>query len=223
MQPLYALGDNSFSTQTQRTVRRWFNECDHKHPNCQDGADKNFLPTRLLDVSRYKDRVIVIENSTNDAKKPYATLSYSWGLTRFTNLKQDTLSQFVTEGIPLSELPKSIQEAITATRELGLQYIWIDSLSIIQSSAEDWQVEASLMLKVYRNSYVNFAATDTAGAEGGMFRNRDPRTLFDAEFQRRPNSKIFENGIWRIVPKALWDENVLSAFLNTRGWVFQGK
>ena len=34
--------------------------------------------------------------------------------------------------ISYSELPKSLQEAITTTRNLGLQYLWIDSLCIIQ-------------------------------------------------------------------------------------------
>lgn len=126
------------------------------------------------------------------------------------------------EGVPINGLPLSIQEAILATRALGLQYIWIDSLCIVQDSPEDWGIEASLMLQVYRNSFIKFAATDTAGAEGGMCRYRNPRVLLDAEFQGRPNSKIFGNGVWRVVPKALWDEHVLSASLNTRGWVFQG-
>ena len=83
--------------------------------------------------------------------------------------------------------------------------------------------EASLMLQVYRNSSCNIAAADSKSADGGIFRKRDPTKLFDAECQGRPNSVIFGNSIWRIVPKALWDDEVLSAALNTRGWVFQGK
>ncbi|KAF1966850.1 HET-domain-containing protein, partial [Bimuria novae-zelandiae CBS 107.79] len=202
-------------------MRRWTQECNENHPNCQERADKGFLPTRLLDVTRNEDRVYLVQSNTHDIRKPYATLSYSWGRVEFTRLQVDVLRSFVQEGIPVSDVPKSIQEAIAATRMIGLQYIWIDSLCIIQDSPEDWSIEASLMLQVYRNSFVNFAATDTAGADGGMFRKRNPRALFDAECQGQPNSRIFGNAIWRIVPKALWGEHVLSASLNTRGWVFQ--
>jgi hypothetical protein len=127
------------------------------------------------------------------------------------------------EGLRVEELPQTIREAVKITKALGFQYIWVDSLCIMQGPHGDFAYEGSLMLQVYRNAICNIAATDSTGAQSGITRERDPTKLFDAECQGRPNSTIFGNSIWRIVPKSLWDEEVLSATLNTRGWVFQGK
>ena len=54
--------------------------------------------------------------------------------------------------IDLDELPPAIQDAIRLTRLLGLRYIWIDALCIIQDDRDDWTREASKMHKVYTQS-----------------------------------------------------------------------
>ncbi|KAF1959998.1 hypothetical protein CC80DRAFT_590338 [Byssothecium circinans] len=101
------------------------------------------------------------------------------------------------EGIDVATLARTINEAIQITRALGVRYLWIDSLCIVQGVDGDFQGPQWDITTPY------------------------PEQLLDAEFQGRPNSTIFGNSIWRVVPKALWDEQVLSASLNTRGWVFQ--
>lgn len=50
---------------------------------------------------------------------------------------------------------------------LGVRYLWIDSLCIVQDDAEDWAREAGQMAKVYRNAYLTLnAATSDADTEG---------------------------------------------------------
>jgi hypothetical protein len=61
------------------------------------------------------------------------------------------------------------------SRLLGLQYLWIDSLCIVQDDAVDWQVESSKMAVIYENSYITIAANNTIGTligETGKRRNR---------------------------------------------------
>ena len=222
MQSLRQLGNHTYSEEAQNTIRDWIVDCDKNHVNCAGRADKDFVPTRLLDLDYREDRILVVQARANGIRKPYTTVSYSWGRPSFLHLTPENMEHFMKVGIHISELPKTIREAIQTTRMLGIQYIWIDSLCIVQGSAGDFQFEASLMLQVYRNCYVNIAASDTVSVADGLFRYRFEEELFDAECQGRPNSKIFGNGIWRVVPKALWDDQVLDARLNTRGWVFQG-
>lgn len=223
MQSLRPIGNHTNSRQTQKTIHEWIDDCDKNHVNCAGRADKDFVPTRLLDLDHHEDRVLVVDTRVACIRKPYTTVSYSWGKNKFVTLTADTIDRFMNEGIAIGALPKTIQEAIKTTRMLGIQYIWIDSLCIIQGSKGDFQFEASLMLQVYRNCYINIAASDSISPEDGLFRYRDENALFHAGYQGRPNSKIFGNGIWRVVPQALWDNEVLAARLNTRGWVFQGK
>jgi hypothetical protein len=94
------------------------------------------------------------------------TLSHCWGGTSPLTTKTDTLSQRI-RGIPYKDLPKTFQDAVTITRSLGVDYLWIDSLCIIQDSREDWQREAARMKDVYANCYAMIAADDSPNLHGG--------------------------------------------------------
>lgn len=59
-------------------------------------------------------------------------------------------------------MPPLFQDAIIITRQLGLRYIWIDSLCIIQDSARDWETESFKMGNIYENSYITLSATASA-------------------------------------------------------------
>jgi hypothetical protein len=220
MQPLHDLGDSTFSPETQRRMQKWLSDCDRDHLDCQGRADPDFMPTRLVDLNRWP-RVYCVETRPQNISEPYMTLSYSWGKYPFFILQPHNRDEFMVTGVEKDKFPKTVQDAFQITRALGVRYIWIDSLCIIQGPGGDFMYEGALMLQVYRNSFCNIAAADSTSAQSGIPRPRDPEGLLDAEFQGRPNSTIFGNSIWRVVPKALWDEQVLSAALNTRGWVFQ--
>lgn len=85
-----------------------------------------------------------------------------------------------------NSLPRIFQDAISLARNLGIKYLWIDSLCIIQGDSADWLQESSRMVDIYANSYINFAATSSSGSHGTLFTNRwttlvayevDPETL----------------------------------------------
>lgn len=50
--------------------------------------------------------------------------------------------------VSFNELPKTFQDAVTACKALGIDYIWIDSLCILQDSPEDWAIQGSKMAQV---------------------------------------------------------------------------
>ncbi|KAJ9496009.1 hypothetical protein H2202_008532 [Exophiala xenobiotica] len=79
--------------------------------------------------------------------------------------------------IPFESLPRTFQDAIAVTANLGFQYIWIDSLCIIQDSSEDWVNESALMGKIYQNSRLNLGATASKDSFGGLSCLRDPSTI----------------------------------------------
>lgn len=65
------------------------------------------------------------------------------------------------QGFKLSkEVPKTFQDAITVTHELGVPYLWIDSLYIIQDDISGWDWKASQVARVYTNAYINIVALD---------------------------------------------------------------
>ena len=103
------------------------------------------------------------------------TLSHCWGGQTPLQLRKDNIESF-TEGIELSQVPRSFRDALKIAAKLMVRYLWIDSLCIIQDSTEDWQREARLVSDVYTNSWCNIAATKALDARDGCFAER---TLLD--------------------------------------------
>lgn len=129
------------------------------------------LPTRVIDVGPRdgsKDPHLFISKGKQGN---YITLSYCWGNKANLCTESRTLESF-TKLIPLLRIPKTIQEAIITTRRLGIQYLWVDTLCILQDSVEDWLREAKNIASVYRNSILTIAAADSVDSEGGLFRKR---------------------------------------------------
>ncbi|PMD49273.1 uncharacterized protein K444DRAFT_549253, partial [Hyaloscypha bicolor E] len=47
--------------------------------------------------------------------------------------------------IPLRSLPTTLRESIYMTKRLGIRYLWIDVLRVIQASEQDWMSNALKM------------------------------------------------------------------------------
>lgn len=61
---------------------------------------------------------------------------------------------FFTRARARHNLPPVFQEAVDFTRALGVRYLWIDSLCILQDDREEWAVEAQRMAGIFENSFL---------------------------------------------------------------------
>lgn len=177
------------------------------------------LPTRLLliESTQGNPKVSLRETKNLDVNTRYATLSHCWGRSPIIKLLTEVHEQFV-EGIGFDLLPKTFQDAVIFTSALGLQYLWIDSLCIIQNSPNDWTREASLMCSVYSNSWVNFAATSSLDGSGGLFHSENALIqpcVIKATWTGH------QAGTYLCIDPSAWDNRVQNGPLNKRGWVLQ--
>lgn len=62
-------------------------------------------------------------------------------------LTSHSINDFKTR-VPFNDLPKTFQDAVTTCKALDINYIWIDSLCILQDSPEDWAIQGSKMAQV---------------------------------------------------------------------------
>lgn len=181
-------GTYSLTTKSEscfQFLRTSLQQCLRDHRNCRVENINCWAPTRLIDVSYLKlnsDRILVVETislPSEDRLKAsrYLTFSHSWGKTEFLRLLSANLKSFCTEGIQVTSLRLSFQDAIYTTRELGCRYIWIDSLCIIQDSMSDWESEARMMQKVYSLCECNIAASLVSDIQDSIFRNSDARAM----------------------------------------------
>jgi hypothetical protein len=82
-------------------------------------------------------------------------------------------SQEMTQGIDVSTLSKNFRDAIIITRGLGMRFIWIDALCIIQNSIEDWALESAKMGQYYKGGAVMISALASSNADDGILKTRD--------------------------------------------------
>jgi hypothetical protein len=75
------------------------------------------------------------------------------------------------KGIPPENLPQNARDAITVIRKLGIRYLWIDSLCILQDSKLEWVAESANMANIYQGSYLTIADGVSADSRGGFIRD----------------------------------------------------
>ena len=106
----------------------------------------------------------------------YATLAHYWGSADFLTVTTSNFKNFC-QGIEVNLLTQSFQDAIPVTHRLGFQYLWIDSLCIIQDSGEDWMRKSSKMLDVSRFAELTIAAASAWQSSEGLFVDQKPLAL----------------------------------------------
>jgi hypothetical protein len=149
---------------------------------------------------------------------PYLSLSHCWGSALFLKLTLQNIESLKVDFSP-SILPKTFRDAIVITQKLGVKYLWIDSLCIIQDSMEDWRGEAATMGKVYQNALCNIAATGASDSSVGCFWDRNP--LLAQVCRVDLTWELPLKGSYHCLDGSLWPRNIGEAPLNRRGWVAQ--
>lgn len=198
-----------------------------------EDLDRNaVLPRRLLDLNNSDlSQVRLSLNREERENVPFWTLSYKWGpnpesMKQLTRLGMDAMAR----SINISALPRIFQEAIEVTRKLGIRYLWIDALCIMQDDPQDLADECALMDEIYRGAICNIAA-GTGDRSNGLFVERRPDhvrpLLVDLKWQgfgyrvRRSADYNYIHGLYFVLPADYRRSSVLTAPLNGRAWVLQ--
>jgi hypothetical protein len=121
----------------------------------------------------------------------YLCLSHCWGQLRPDCITtRETYQRNKTE-IPWSSLPQTFRDAISITKLLGKDLLWIDSICIIQDDEEDWRAEAAKMYTVYEGSFLTLMATMAKDGRGGLLRSESPCAPTRIDHASWPGHGIF--------------------------------
>ncbi|KAH6711917.1 hypothetical protein BKA61DRAFT_693923, partial [Leptodontidium sp. MPI-SDFR-AT-0119] len=128
----------------------WIRACQEEHRECVAYEPGPFLPTRLLDLRTKIVRLVDSCDLKASSGQQYVALSCCSGCTTPESAKttRKTL-EARRAGIELKLLPRTLKDAIHVTRSLGIPFIWINALCLIQGDEEDWHKECRMMAKVY--------------------------------------------------------------------------
>lgn len=161
-------------------ARRWMQNCHESHDKCAK-PEEGIVPTRLLDVS---GNTVKLRCSIPGEILRWVALSYCWGGHQSLQTTTDTLTARL-EDIPLSHLPRTIQDAITTARKVNLHYLWVDCLCIIQDDAVDVRREIATMPAIYRNATVVISAARAKSSSEGFLQDITTPTPQDESFRLR--------------------------------------
>ena len=225
-------------------IRHWVQECDIGHGagiKCL-GSDKELplLPTRVIDVGPPDgsyDPFLFISQKGHRAR--YIALSHCWGTDSGKMPLRTTQVSLADhqKNIPMVSLPRTFFDAVSVVRKLGVRYLWIDSLCIVQDLAADWEFESSRMGDYYWNSSLTIAAADSIDSSQGLFADRDSAALYPCATTFRcgnfrgeagaPKTLIVQlhseqNDDWRLFRIRHWISDHKSV-LDRRGWCLQEK
>lgn len=204
-----------------KTITGWLHECIHFHQNCQGPGDAHpgkvlrKLPARVLDVGPSKGSCDELQ-LTEDFRGPYVALSHCWGTTRHLVTEKKTIESH-KKGIPLQKLPKTFQDAVILTKNIGLRYLWIDSLCIIQDDIKDWKNEAAKMADVYQNAYCTIAATGSKSDQQGIFIQRSKQDIHSLWY----DAANIHIAVTYIEDDVAAMKEIHTSPLSTRAWTLQ--
>ncbi|KDR76420.1 hypothetical protein GALMADRAFT_246758 [Galerina marginata CBS 339.88] len=202
-------------------ARGWLKQCVCSHELCKELgatyalANESPFPTYLVDVEPENPRLCGTKDLPD--RPQYLTLSHRWGGSHIFQLTSKNLPSLLTE-IHISNLPKTFQDAILITRKLGFQFIWIDSLCIVQDSKEHWETESAIMGDISSCTIAALGATD---GDSGCFRIRNPLGFQHCKFQLSADRVAYlEPGKeGRLIDQTGYGQEVEP--LHERAWVVQ--
>ncbi|KAL6892153.1 heterokaryon incompatibility domain-containing protein [Trichoderma evansii] len=205
-------------------ILSWTNDCERNHEDCRV-SHAPILPKRVVKIvpdmiGALKVRLVEPQPLTESR---YACLSHCWGKTQILRTVSENIERLKDE-IPWNSLSKTFQDAIEFSRTIGIEYIWIDSLCIIQDSANDWEGEAAKMADYYANCHITLAATASIDGSVGFFPKLpeyDEPLEIQGVYHGQRYHLIAETAIshpYEVQPDSLLTPEFP---LMTRGWVYQ--
>lgn len=214
-------------------------------------VERPFLPTRLLDVQADCPsglRLVITETDPEICKleapqRRYAALSYCWGsgdaAAKQLKTVRDTLEEHCTS-IAMEKVPQTVAETVQVCRAIGIRFLWVDALCIIQHDEEDWSKESFQMSLVYENSYFTLCAIQGDSCSSGFLHKDYNPPCVRLKFQSRVKPSVSGNIVLRMLhhPSATTRRYTradgkyrrpgdspgqldLGSAWSTRGWTFQ--
>jgi hypothetical protein len=226
----YFTGRSVLAADNPFQMTRWLKACAEEHEACKQDSylrgnhlslQPPVLPKRVLNVGGTAEHPTPFLFESEGTRAQYLTLSHRWGTSKMSMTTKAVLKAYKEE-IPFDSLCKTFQDAITITRKLGFQYIWIDALCIVQDSEEDWREEALKMANIYCSATISLSASIATSGDSGLIHPRDRHRAVELPLRVAedfPDKTLTYSVAPRCLPS--FHEEVENGTLAKRAWCLQ--
>ena len=137
-----------------KNANRLLSHCTSSHEKCATEIPDS-MPTRVIDLGTPECPNLSLISSNKTTPQHYAIMTYRWGTDGGAYKLLEVRLEEYHRGIPEPKLPSTLIDVINFTRAIGIRYLWIDALCILQDedSRTDWNIEAPKMREYYRSAY----------------------------------------------------------------------
>jgi len=188
------------------------------------------LSARILSIQEHSSKEFIVKLiSTDDIdlhNEPYLVLTHMWGgIDIPCKTMNNKISLYQDIGIDFNVLPKTFQDAVRITAATGFQYLWIDSLCIIQDDEGDWQRESAKMAAIFHAGTITLSATSSKNCYGGcgLTMKNGPVMRFRNISGRGPDFVARETPGFGQSPTIVINNELRHAPVTTRAWILQEK
>jgi hypothetical protein len=195
-------------------IEIWLNECISKHEHCRTRA-KPPLPTYLVDVGDKDSHEVKLIQTEEDTNYSFVALSYVWGAPQQPIELRKLTTESMLTGIAEADIPRTILDAIKMTRNLGFQYLWVDSFCIVQDDKVMKAGEISKMGAIFGRSILTIQAASAESVKAGFLH---PRAREDVPEQRLRYS---EDSDERVIIRPKHPTTGVHAPTNARAWCYE--
>ncbi|KAI6713868.1 heterokaryon incompatibility protein [Diplocarpon mali] len=161
-------------------LKRWIACCEGSHPDtCSHTLVSTDLgptnPVKYIDLRR--SCIVALS-----APPRYVALSYVWGLVPTLQTTQANLASLRLPGALATptlggRIPQTVLDAMTLTRALGIPYLWVDALCIVQDDLAVKQDHLRAMPFIYAHACFTLAITTGLHANAGIPGISSPRRV----------------------------------------------
>ena len=194
-------------------ARSWYMNClEGKCGSKRIPARTGSLPNgfRVIDVQR--SCIVEAEPTCH-----YVALSYVWGGAEGLENSQQNRISLEKEGVlqeKAYEIPNTIKDAIELTASMGLRYLWVDRLCIVQDDRNDTACQIAAMDQIYSLASLTIAAVSGDCANSGLSGSTTRPRLYSQPIAQVQGMDLAHR------PRA-FEGAVNQSVWNSRAWTFQ--
>ena len=197
-------------------ISEWLQICYNKHTSCKALKPTGEINHKLCLINVYSRRVQSMRKST-----VYVALSYTWGDARIQTSREycskpltSSQSSYFPRYLP-KNAPRTVEDAITAVKQLGLRFLWTDLYCINQANTAERERQIQNMGQIYEGALLTICAISSPSSTAGIDGISKPcqpihqiTTQFDSGYLQATGNLYFQKDI---------DDSVW----RTRAWTFQ--
>jgi hypothetical protein len=176
---------------TYGLIKNWISDCADRHGNKRSTFNQG--PRRLLCIEKAADTYNLTLQAVNTHQVDYVALSYCWGGDQVHMTTKENYAS-INRVICFESLPKTLQDAIEVTTELGYCFLWVDSLCIVQDCPVDKSREIANMPAIYNSAVLTIAASTAASTTEGFLQARSTRVPIISKVRFEDGSLEIHNG-----------------------------